>query len=210
MLRRFLAITAQVLVMGLTAACGSSPAAGSPPNPTLSASDAAEVAALEARPLHMPALMANGDCPPDSLDSNGEYGQDPVYVHGGPHTASTYGDYFDVSALTHEDMVGPVVIRGTDLKVANHPVVFVSRYVSPPLFVAGPQLGTDSKFGPQYTALVIDTAFKSRALSTLAGGTYDQWTWRQGIATGWSGCVGFQVDGPGFSFTINVNDPNKT
>lgn len=208
MQRRSFVPGAVVLVVLLTAACGSSPAAASPPKPVLSAADRAEVAALEARPLHLPTLLPDGTCRPDDTDpTSGQYGIDPVFLHGGPHYATPFGDYNDVGALTHVGMVGPVLIRAHDLKVANHPVVFLSSYVEAPLFVHGPMLGADPRFGPQYTELVIDTAYKTATVTTLSSGSYYEWGWRQGIAAGWSGCIGFQVDGPGFSFDINVNDP---
>lgn len=210
MLRRLLVPAALLLVVLVTAACGSQPAAVSSTKPVLSAADKAEVKALEARPLKLPALLPDGTCRPDEANpTTGMYGRAPVFLRGGDHFSSAYGDYVDAGALTREGMVGPILVRGEDLKVANHLLVFVSRYVAAPLFVDGPQLGVDPQFGALYPELVIDTAYKSPAVVALDGGNYYGWGWRQGIAAGWSGCIGFQLDGPGFSFSFNGHDPTK-
>jgi len=136
------------------------------------------------------------------------YGSDQLYIHGGEHSASPYGAYVDAGALIREGMVGPVLVRGQDLKVADHPLVFLSRYVKAPVFVAGAQLGVDPEFGPQYTELIIDTSHKGPSVVLIDGGRYYDWGWRQGIGAGWSGCIGFQVDTPAFSLKFNGYDPS--
>ena len=192
-------------VITLTTGCGSSST-----TPDLSAAARTEVAALEARPLKLPTLLPNGQCRPDDISpTTAMYGRDPVFIHGGEHFSSAFGDYVDAGALTREGMVGPILVRGQDLKISNHPLVFVSRFVSPPVFVAGAQVGVDPDFGPLYTELVIDTAYKGRSVVALDSGNYYDWGWRQGIATGWSGCIGFQVDTPGFSFSFNGHDTTR-
>ncbi len=134
MARRLLLVALQVLLVVVVVSCGESPAAARPtpspsPSPTMTAADKAEVAQLEARPLKLPTLLPGGVCRADESDSStGLYGADPVYAMGGPHSSTMFGDYFDVSAMTKPGLVGPVLLRGRDLKVADHPLVFIGPY----------------------------------------------------------------------------------
>ena len=170
----------------------------------MTAADKAELAQLEARPLKLPALLKDGVCPPDGTDpTTGLYGTDPVYAAGGPHSATSFGDYFDVSGITKPGLVGPVLLRGRDLKVADHPLVFLGPWA------VGAVYGTDGTFGPQYTELALDTAHPPAATYFVKDANYVQWFWRQGIAKGWSGCVGFQFDGPTFSDDFLANVPTR-
>ncbi len=201
-----------VIVVLLVAACGASSVAARPspsPSPTLSAADRAVLTQLEARPLTLPTLLAGGKCRPDGLSpTTGLYGQDPAYAQGGPHTASSFGDYFDVSAATKPGLAGPLLLRGADLKVANHPVVFLNSINSTKgVYAIGSVFGTDPSFGPQYTDLAIDTSVQNPNLVPVNGASYLEWFWRQGIARGWSYCVGFQIDGPTFSEDFVANVP---
>jgi hypothetical protein len=208
-IRRVVVVVAQVVLLGVVVGCGSSStAATASPTPTLSASDKTALGELESRPLKLPSLLPDGTCRPDEADpTTGRWGSDPVFLVGGQHVASPYGDYYDVSAWTKVGLAGPVLLRGQDLKVHAHPVVFVSRYAVAPIFTAGPVYGTDASFGPQYTELVLDTRYTPDAPLTVNGSNYVVWAWRQGIGKGWTGCIGFQIDAPGFSRSINVNVP---
>jgi hypothetical protein len=159
----------------------------------MSAADKAQLARLEARPLKLPALLKGGQCPADRADpTTGLYGADPVYAAGGQHSTTSFGDYFDVSAMTKPGLVGPVLLRGRDLQTPDHPLVFVGPYA------IGPVYGTDPNYGEQYTELALDVAHPTKATYLVKDANYHQWFWRQGIATGWN-CVGFQFDGPTFS-----------
>jgi hypothetical protein len=203
---------ALVILMLMAAACGTSSVAARPspsPSPTLSAADQAELTQLEARPLKYPTLLAGGKCRPDGVSATtGMYGQDPAYAQGGPHTASSFGDYFDVSVETRPGLEGPLLLRGADLKVANHPVVFLNSINSSRgVYAFGPVFGTDPSFGAQYTLLAIDTSVQNLNLVPINGGSYLEWFWRQGIGRGWSYCVGFQIDGPTFSEDFVANVP---
>jgi hypothetical protein len=197
--RRTLNLALQVLLVAVVVNCGgTSVAATHPPSPspspTMTVADKAMLAQLEARPLVLPPLLKGGACPPDGLDTaTGLYGADPVYAAGGPHSATPFGDYFDVSAITKPGLLGPVLLRGQDLKVPGHPLVFLGPWA------VGPVYGTDPTFGAQYTELALDTAHPPTSTYFVKDSNYVQWFWRQGIATGWSGCVGFQFDGPAFS-----------
>jgi hypothetical protein len=203
---------ALVILAVMAAACGSSSVASRPspsPSPTLSAADQAALTQLEARPLKLPTLLAGGKCRPDGVSpTTGLYGQDPAYAQGGPHTASSFGDYFDVSAVTKPGLVGPLLLRGADLKVANHPVVFLnSTKSSQGVYAIGSVYGTDPSFGAQYTDLAIDTSVQNPTALPVNGASYVEWFWRQGIGRGWSYCVGFQIDGPTFSEDFVANTP---
>jgi hypothetical protein len=159
------------------------------------------VAQLEARPLHPPALLAGGVCPADQLDPNtGKYGMPPVYLQGGPYTFDQWGDFYDVTGYTEQGTNGPVLIRGTDIKSANHPVVFQGPYS------AGPVFATDGAV-QLHTELVLDTTHPALANIQFKGTSYVEWAWRQGEHAGWSGCVYFQADGAGFSIGVLVNQP---
>src|SRR5947209_6612156 len=120
-----------LLMMMWASACGSTPSAASSPSspkPRLSAPDEAALIALEARPLTLPTLLPDGSCRPDQSDpTTGMYGSEPVFIHGGDHFASAYGAYVDAGALVRDRIVGPVLVRGHDLKVPNHPLVFLSH-----------------------------------------------------------------------------------
>ena len=169
----------------------------------MTAADKAQLAQLEARPLKVPALLKGGVCPPDATDpATGLYGADPVYVAPGPHSTTSFGDYYDVSAITKPGLLGPVLLRSHDLKVADHPLVFLGPYG------VGPVYGTDASLGTQHPELALDTAHPPTSTYFIAGTTYVQWFWRQGIAMGWSGCVGFQIDGPTFSEDLVANVPH--
>ena len=202
--RKLLSVLPTLLV-AMTLGCGSSSvgtnASPSPAaSPTMTTSDKAELAQLESRPLKLPTLLKGGVCRPDQQNvATGLWGADPVYLAGGSHTPNSFGDYYDVSADTKQGLRGPVLIRARDLKVANHPVVFVSDWGVGPIF------GTDPDFGPQYTELALDTSHPPASVYPLNNQQYVEWSWRQGVAKGWTGCVGFQIDGKNFSEDINVN-----
>ena len=206
MARRALHLALQALLVGVIVSCGGSPVtAPSPsasPSPTMTAADKAQLAQLEARPLKLPALLKGGVCPPDGADSTtGLYGADPVYVAPGPHSTTSFGDYYDVSAITKPGLHGPVLLRAHDLKVADHPLVFIGPYA------VGPVYGTDASYGNLYTELALDIAHPPASTYLIKDTQYFQWYWRQGIAKGWSGCVGFQLDGPTFSEDLVANVP---
>ncbi len=203
---------ALVILLVMAAACGTSSVAARPspsPSPSLSAADQVVLTQLEGRPLTFPKLLAGGKCPRDGVSpTTGLYGQDPAYAQGGPHTASSFGDYFDVSAATKPGLAGPLLLRGSDLKVANHPVVFLNSINSTHgVYAIGSVFGTDPSFGPQYTDLAIDTRVPNTNAVPVNGASYVEWFWRQGIARGWSYCVGFQIDGPTFSEDFVANVP---
>jgi hypothetical protein len=171
-------------------------------SPTMSPTDAAELAKLEARPMKQPLLGSGQACHKDTLDpSTNLWGSGPVYLMGGPGTATSWGDFFDVSGMTKPGLAGPVLMRARDLKARNHPVVFVGPYA------AGAVYGTDPSFGNLYVDLALDVAHPTGATYFVNGTPYNAWYWRQGIANGWTGCISFQFDGPSFTEVVPVNVP---
>jgi hypothetical protein len=178
------------------------PSASPSASPTMTPADAAELVKLEARPMKAPLLRAGQPCHKDTMNPDTNlWGIAPVYVMGGVHTHTAWGDFYDVSAMTKPGLVGPVLLRGRDLKVPNHPVVFIGPYATGKVFA------TEPTFGPLYTDLAFDTAHPPSQTYLVNGTNYVEWVWRQGIASGWTGCISFQVDGPTFSEVIAVNVP---
>jgi hypothetical protein len=207
----------QVLLVLVTLACGqqsvasqsptvpkASPTPSATASPAMGAADMAELAKLEARPMRVPLLRAGQACHKDTMNTfTNLWGVAPVYVMGGPHTHTSWGDFYDVSAFTKPGLVGPVLLRGRDLKVPNHPIVFIGPYATGKVF------DTEPTFGPLYTDLAFDTAHPPSLTYDVNGTNYIEWEWRQGIASGWTGCISFQVDGPSFTEVIAVNVPTR-
>jgi hypothetical protein len=208
--RQSLAIT---VLLVLVVACGQPSVASQSPaatvttptpslsaSPTMSPADAAELAKLEARPLKQPLLRSGQACHKDTLDpSTNLWGSGPFYLMGGSGTATSWGDFFDVSGMSKPGLSGPLLVRARDLKAPNHPVVFVGPYAT------GAVYATDPSFGNLYVDLALDVAHPTGATYLVNGTKYDAWYWRQGIANGWTGCISFQVDGPSFTEVVLVN-----
>jgi len=159
------------------------------------------LADLEARPITLPTLKAGDTCPtsarsgqPNPGENLFDYGTGPVYANGGPETQTSWGYYFDVTWVTDANLTGPVLVRGRDL-MSNRILVFVGAYS------AGAVVGTDTGAASpqvQRAELVLDPKHPH---SRVTGG-YGYFPVRQGVASGWVGCYGFQIDGPTFSETF--------
>jgi hypothetical protein len=79
--------------------------------------------------------------------------------------------------------------------MSNRMLVFVGAYS------AGAVVGTDTQAGSQLVQraeLVLDPRHPH---SRVTGG-YGYFPVRQGVAIGWVGCYGFQIDGPDFTETL--------
>lgn len=150
------------------------------------------IAALEARPVTLPVLSADATCPSTSTPVGVpfQFGSGPVYANGGEQFTSDWGYYYDVLWYTPNAMTGPVLVRGRDIR-SDRIVVFVDR------FSAGPIVGTDVvslRPSKQHSEVVLDAANPQGIY-----GLFGEFHVRQGIAKGFTGCVGFQVDGATFS-----------
>ena len=159
---------------------------------------------LEARPLSLPTVQSASQCPesPNNLSPNApgyQYGAGPVYADGGPEMGTSWGNYWDVTYYAAPNLRGPILVRARDLMTSDRRTVFVGPHSY------GPVIGTDSapNTGAQHTELLLDPGRPdTRTLSNSV--SYGAWHIRQGMSTGWVGCVGFQIDGPTFSETITT------
>jgi hypothetical protein len=170
------------------------------PNPQtgLTPAEQAELAILEARPLNLPPMPANGQCP-DGPHSNVKpypntsvdlYGSGPVYGRGGPETDSANARYYDLAATTDPTVRDVVLIRGKELG-GNLQIFWVGPYS------AGRVVGTDSVGGRSvdlHAEAVLPVARPPVSTGTAPGWTI--WPLRDGIANGYNGCAGFQIDTP--------------
>ena len=163
-------------------------------HPTSQVPAGSAVSILLARPLQLKHFTTTDRCL-DGPYTDGNYGTGPVFGVGGNVQTTPWGAYWNVGLDVPTDLSGPIVLRGQDV-VKGWPMVIVGQY------------GTGSVYGhdvingqsvAQYTAALIDTAKPPTARDSFNGGSYEQWRWLQGFKLGWSGCVGFQVDGPNFT-----------
>jgi hypothetical protein len=162
------------------------------------------VTQLEARHDQLPVLKAGHSCP-DGPEANNLYGAGPVYGAPGwpqPTTASelagnfstSWGLYFYNTFITVAGLNGPVLVRGRDLRT-NRPIIFVGNYAT------GPVVGTDTVDGRLVNQHVYLELEMSHPPSGSTAAQQVEWPVILGIDKGWSDCVGFQFDGPGFTET---------
>lgn len=161
----------------------------------------AELATLEARPLRIPAMPADGRCPVGPQRSVNPYadtsstyilgpllGSGPVYGLGGLETDTPNASYFDVHAYTDPTVHGIVLIRGQQLD-GHQQIVWVGPYA------AGPVIGSDTIDGRRvdlHTEAVLDTAHAPSVAGAAPG--WGIWQLRDGVGRGASGCYGYQID----------------
>lgn len=162
----------------------------------------AELAQLEARPLHLSRLQASDPCP-DGPEANGLYGAGPVYgVPGWPRPTTTverngnfptaWGTYFYQTYVTDAGRSGLVLVRAWDLR-SDRPLIFIGNYA------AGPLSGTDQvggKSAEQHLEVVLDM---SHPPSGVASARQLEWPVIVGLANGRSDCLAWQADGPDFT-----------
>jgi len=144
---------------------------------------------LEARPLHQPAVRSATECPHGPYGTGGDAGAGPFHMSGSAvEIPTSWGNYFHDFLFADGVVVGPILVRARDL-IHGQPVVFVGQYA------CGPVVGTDVLGGQvveQHLELVIYSVTPPYA-----------WQIEDGQPKGSTGCVGWQVDGPGFSEAIN-------
>jgi hypothetical protein len=179
--------------------CGGPTASTSSPSPTI---DQVKLAQLEGKPLSLPVVPPGGTCPvtpTSSIDyGNGPttvYGGGPVYGSGGPTATTGWGDYFDATYIAAPQLTGIILVRIHDIR-GDRVGVFIGPYA------AGRVVGTDTIGGKavqQQAELVLDASHHPATLGTSKWGI---WHLQQGLAAGWSGCWGIQIDGVGFSEVV--------
>ena len=171
----------------------------------------ADLKSLESRPVHFPPVAAGTQCPETSVQFNEitgtAVGDGPVYlIEANTPTTTSWGYWVSLDLIYVATARGPVLIRARDLK-SDRQVVF-GRYPLEPSAVspAGSVLGTDR---------VYEHTVQMRAEATFQ----DPWQTPPmdkeghlpplvvalGLQSGGSGCIGFQIDGPGFSENFVVN-----
>jgi hypothetical protein len=192
-------LIAAVVLGSSSCGSGSTPTAATQQSPrvTLNSAEQSALAALQARPIKLPALGAGGTCPETAMtqvapyknqnETTALYGNGPVYGAGGPETNSKQNAYYDVAYLADPSVHGVVLVRIQTLD-GLHKGVFVGKYGS------GPVVGTDTIGGKQvdlYGQLVL-TTLRAETDASLASG-WKTWHVRQGIDITWK-CVVIQID----------------
>ncbi|HYU62216.1 MAG TPA: hypothetical protein VEN12_00410 [Verrucomicrobiae bacterium] len=168
------------------------------------------LAALEARPLHLPVFDPGQGCPTSpsgivpGLGAGNVRGFGSGPVIGMPvvyDSQSAWGTYGFQWLLVPRGMNGLVLGRGRDV-VTGQALVFVGT------FAAGAITGQDrDKNGiavKQHQETLLDTDHppedtNSPEVSVAGGERYMTWQINVGLPAGASWCVAFQFDGPGFS-----------
>ena len=169
-----------------------------------------QLKALEDRPLNLPVIEAGAACPISLLDSPAGpglgplvYGDGvgPVYAQGtGLRYGTSWGTYILTGYVVRPTFTGLVLIRARDLQT-NQMVVFAHNPVNKDYYGAIPSgnvAGKDFVLEHQvltYTELALQTEKMYREVAAFwpLAGTL------QGFPNGSSGCIGFQVDGAGFT-----------
>ena len=172
-----------------------------------------ELKRLEAKPLELPTMAADGRCPvgpfmpaPSTahIGPVDLIGLGPVYIAGvsgkDAHALQTsWGTYLYVIYTVPAHYSGRVLIRARDLKT-NQPVVFAHNPRDEPGAGTGTGdlAGTDLLYDQrvqQFTEYVLDTGKLHANLPSWW--PYDESM--HGFPRGSSLCIGYQVDGPGFT-----------
>jgi hypothetical protein len=175
---------------------------------------------LESRALNVKTIAVDAPCQTGPYNgSTGWWGGGPVYLSSprttqgvGGLTVTASGLYVEFDVMTDAIATGPVLVRAMGMRTGRA-VVFVGNYV------AGPQVGVDLVNGvssPQHAELALDPSSPPKVRN--AG--YVVWPVQAGIyltadarkligapaGAGQPFCIGWQVDGAGFSenFTIAI------
>jgi hypothetical protein len=156
-----------------------------------------ELAQLEARPLLLPSLKSDDPCPTAPGSAIYFFGSGPAYGAAPLATYYSYrtgwGDYWKMEILMDADVNGLVLVRARDLRT-HQPVIFVGPYSG------GPEFGTDTVNGVvarQHLELVLDPSHPQ----LNEAGLQLMWEFVGGLASGYSACTFWQLDGSGFTET---------
>jgi hypothetical protein len=186
------------------------------PSPAI---DQAELARLQARPLILPFIASEGECP-GRYDMVTYFGANPhTDMFGGPvnlnskgleasaaglamQATTRWGDYYDLNYSVERKLLkGIVLIRARDLKTGQAGV-----FIGP--HAAGDTFGTDAIDGKtveQFGYAILDLSHPP----ANSGNYFGIWNVRQGMPAGWSGCLGLQLDGPDYSQVVAVTAPPR-
>ena len=157
-----------------------------------------QLADLRTRTLALPSVTGSQPCPESATGSEFDFGNGPVFANGGGQINNPWGYFFDVTYYTSPDLKGPVLIRGEDLLHGTR-IVFLGPYAS------GKVVGTVRLQGVQqlHSELVLDAGHPP---ARTADG-YGMFAVRQGVPLSFTGCFGFQIDGPDFAEQITGDEP---
>jgi hypothetical protein len=171
-------------------------------NATPSSINQSELKSLEGKPLHFPSVAPGGQCPAsvEHLDQQigMVIGDGPVYVvDGGSLDTNDWGTFGHLSLFYEPQRAGLVLMRVKDLQ-SGVEVAFAQYPLAPTGITAvGPVLG-------QVHAMNKDLLLRPEAVfrdmwNTPKQARGPQYLVLVAMPKGSSGCIGFQVDGPGFS-----------
>jgi hypothetical protein len=163
----------------------------------LNPAEQVQLAALEARPLNLPALAAGAPCPdgplstiqPYSNSTRNVWGNGHVFAVGGMDIRGALNTYFDVIFYTDPTVRGVVLIRGKQIDGSTD-VGYVGDYV------AGHIVGNDVLEGKQ-VEVHSEAALPTSRLPVVAHAApgWGVWHIRQGIdPKKFWGCAVFQFD----------------
>lgn len=157
---------------------------------------------LENRPLNYPVLAPGASCPTTPLHLHAQFGMvagaGPVYLWNRDIFESNDWGFWVALAFAADGNPGLTLVRARDLQ-SNTQVVFAKYPLEPtPMAAVGAVLGTshvaNHDVQMRSEAAVPDTAEWPPKL-----GPYPEVVTLLGIQKGSSGCIGFQIDAPGFS-----------
>lgn len=166
---------------------------------------AQQIAVLEARPWQQALLQAGAACPDGPLDSAGNHGSGPfrgqTYLAQGPEETA-WGDYVHLVGATDAGTTGLLLIRARDLHTGTA-LVFVGPYST------GPVVGSDTVGGvvsQQRPEVVLDMSHKPTGIGATGANGQTYWQYTAGASHAWPACVGWQIDGMGFTETFSYGE----
>jgi hypothetical protein len=176
---------------------------------------ATELKTLESRSLHYPVVTPGAPCPSTPLTLNQNlgmvHGAGPVYVIDSEiYQSSDWGNWVELRFAYDGQKPGLVLVRAQDLQ-SEAEFVFVQYPLAPTGVTAvGPVVGDVHLLGHDLR-LRSEAVFRDRNMPPNLGkpGQPPALLVLVGLQKGSSGCIGFQVDGPGFTenFVIGPGGP---
>ncbi|MGA7913228.1 MAG: hypothetical protein WCC30_17000 [Candidatus Dormiibacterota bacterium] len=149
---------------------------------------------LEARRLNLPAVEPGAACPDGPITTGDYYGAGPAYAELGliAKDTTSWGTYGGGVISIDGSVSDLVLVRARDLHTGQL-VEFVGQYGSGP--VEGKDV-VEGKKVDRHPEAAVDMNHPPSQVLTVGKAT---WNMTFGLAKGYSGCVGWQVDSPSFS-----------
>lgn len=180
----------------------------------------AEVKSLEARPLQLPAVPTGAACPEGPLTTDAPYpgppfayGGGPVYASKGERGMDSWGTWAVVTYTIDPRYSGIMLVRARDLRTGQS-IVFADfpRNTGSHAEYTAPGVPTGTRAGTHYDPVWNQTVkVYSEFVILPPGPAFQGPGWPGSFATvgipgSASGCVGFQVDGSGFTEVYVVDE----